>query len=62
MSTLEGYEDRAVHSAMARAVSCPSGIATQLVLDGVHAPYSKGICDLIREVLGRAVGLLERVL
>jgi spermidine synthase / saccharopine dehydrogenase (NADP+, L-glutamate-forming) len=42
---------------MARTVGVPCGIATQLVLDGiintpgVLAPYSKDICDPIREIL-----------
>ena len=44
---------------MARSVGVTCGIATQLVLDGhpalsstgVLAPYSKAICDPIRELL-----------
>jgi spermidine synthase len=54
---------------MAVTVGVPCGIATQLVLDGVlntpgvHAPYSKEICDPIRAILEReGLGLIERVL
>ena len=54
---------------MAVTVGVPCGIATQLVLDGVlntpgvHAPYTKEICDPIRAVLEReGLGLIERVL
>ncbi|KAJ7856329.1 saccharopine dehydrogenase [Mycena leptocephala] len=56
-ATLEAYGTPDGHSAMARTVGLPCGIATQLVLDGVlctpgvHAPYSKEICDPIREKL-----------
>ena len=47
------------HSAMARTVGVPCDIVTQLVLagvlstPGVRAPYTKEICDPIREVLER---------
>ena len=68
-STLEAYGDPAGHSAMALYVGVPCGIAVQLVLDGklntpgVLAPYSKEICDPIREVLEQqGMGLIERVL
>lgn len=54
---------------MALTVGLPCGIATQLVLDGilaqpgVHAPYTREICDPIREVLEKeGLGLVERVL
>lgn len=54
---------------MATTVGLPCGIATQLVLDGVIntpgvlAPYTKEICDPIREVLeSEGWGLVERVL
>ena len=54
---------------MARTVGLPCGITAQLVLDGVlsmpgvHVPYTKEICDPIREVLEReGLGLVERVL
>jgi len=54
---------------MAVTVGVPCGIATQLVLDGVlstpgvHAPYTKEICDPIRAVLeSEGLGLVERVL
>ena len=54
---------------MALYVGVPCGIAVQLVLDGkintpgVLAPYSKEICDPIREILEQeGVGLVERVL
>ncbi|KAF8067659.1 saccharopine dehydrogenase [Lyophyllum atratum] len=68
-STLEAYGSRKGHSAMALTVGVPCGIATQLVLDGVlstpgvQAPYTKEICDPIREVLEReGLGLTEKVL
>ncbi|KAF7322752.1 Saccharopine dehydrogenase [Mycena chlorophos] len=68
-STLEAYGTPGGHSAMALTVGLPCGIATQLVLDGVlntpgvHAPYSKEICDPIREKLeSEGLGLVERVL
>ena len=54
---------------MALTVGLPCGIATQLVLDGVlstpgvQAPYSKEICDPIREILEQqGMGLVEKVL
>ena len=54
---------------MALYVGVPCGIALQLVLDGnistpgVLAPYSKEICDPIREILeAQGMGLTERVL
>ncbi|KAJ7270718.1 saccharopine dehydrogenase [Mycena haematopus] len=56
-TTLEEYGTPSGHSAMARTVGIPCGIAAQLVLDGVfstpgvHAPYSKEFCDPIREKL-----------
>ncbi|PFH45620.1 hypothetical protein AMATHDRAFT_8912 [Amanita thiersii Skay4041] len=68
-STLEAYGARGGHSAMALTVGLPCGIATQLVLDGViskpgvHAPYTKELCDPIREILEReGVGMVEKVL
>jgi saccharopine dehydrogenase-like NADP-dependent oxidoreductase len=68
-STLEQYGDPSGHSAMALTVGVPCGIATQLVLDGVisatgvQAPYTKEICDPIRErVEAEGLGLVERVL
>ncbi|GBE85943.1 saccharopine dehydrogenase [Sparassis latifolia] len=68
-STLEAYGDPSGHSAMALYVGVPCGIAVQLVLDGVfktpgiHAPYSKEICDPIRAILeSEGLGLVERVL
>ncbi|KAJ6618235.1 saccharopine dehydrogenase [Mycena sp. CBHHK59/15] len=68
-STLEAYGTPNGHSAMALTVGLPCGIATQLVLDGVlstpgvHAPYTKEICDPIREKLeSEGLGLTERVL
>ncbi|KAF8920865.1 saccharopine dehydrogenase [Mucidula mucida] len=68
-STLEAYGNPIGHSAMALTVGLPCGIATQLVLDGVlstpgvHAPYSKEICDPIRAILeAEGVGLVEKVL
>ncbi|KAF9244500.1 hypothetical protein BU15DRAFT_85883 [Melanogaster broomeanus] len=68
-STLEQYGSPSGHSAMALTVGVPCGIATQLVLDGVfntpgvHAPYTKEICDPIRVILeSEGLGLIERVL
>ncbi|KAJ3990052.1 saccharopine dehydrogenase [Lentinula detonsa] len=70
-STLEAYGAPlgSGHSAMALTVGLPCGIATQLILDGVlsmkgvHAPYTKEICDPIRERLeAEGVGLVESVL
>ena len=70
-ATLEAYGDPAGHSAMARYVGVPCGIAVQLVLDGagafstpgILAPYSKEICDPIREILEQeGMGLVEKVL
>uniref|UniRef100_A0A8H7XMW8 PABS domain-containing protein n=1 Tax=Psilocybe cubensis TaxID=181762 RepID=A0A8H7XMW8_PSICU len=70
-STLEAYGAPVGTgpSAMALTVGLPCGIATQLVLDGVlsepgvQAPYTKAICDPIREVLEKeGLGLVERIL
>ena len=54
---------------MARTVGIPCGIAVQLVLDGkfntpgIFAPYTKEICDPIREVLeSEGLGLTEKIL
>lgn len=54
---------------MARLVGLPCGIATQLVLEGVlnipgvQAPYSKEICDPLREALEKeGVGMVEKIL
>ena len=54
---------------MARLVGLPCGVATQLVLDGVIdspgvlAPYTKELCDPIREILEKeGVGLVEKIL
>ena len=54
---------------MALLVGVPCGIATQLVLDGVinqkgiQAPYSKEICDPIRDILEKeGIGMVEKVL
>ena len=54
---------------MARYVGVPCGIAAQLELDGtfstpdILAPYSKEICDPIREILEQqGMGLVEKVL
>jgi saccharopine dehydrogenase-like NADP-dependent oxidoreductase len=70
-STLEAYGSPLPggYSAMARLVGLPCGIATQLVLDGVlhtpgvQAPYSKEICDPLREALEKeGVGMVEKTL
>ncbi|KAK7055433.1 Saccharopine dehydrogenase [Favolaschia claudopus] len=67
-TTLEEYGTPGGHSAMARTVGLPCGIAAQLVLDGVfskpgvHAPYTKEFCDPIRKTLeSEGVRLVERV-
>ena len=68
--TLEAYgEPAGGSSAMARLVGIPCGIATQLVLDGVIktpgvlAPYTKEICDPIRELLEKeGISMIEKVL
>lgn len=66
---MEAYGTPNGHSAMARLVGVPCGIATQLVLDGVISqtgivvPYSKEICDPIRELLEvEGIGMVEKVL
>lgn len=68
-STLEAYGKPKGFSAMAWTVGLPCGIAVQLVLDGVIktpgvlAPYTKEICDPIREVLEKeGCGMVEKVL
>lgn len=70
-STLEAYGSSLPegYSAMAHLVGLPCGIATELVLDGVlstpgvYAPYSKEICDPLREALEReGVGMVEKTL
>ncbi|CCM05225.1 uncharacterized protein FIBRA_07435 [Fibroporia radiculosa] len=68
-STLEAYGEPFGHSAMARYVGVPCGIAVQLVLDGVlntpgvHAPYSKEICDPLRKIVEEeGLGMIEKVL
>jgi saccharopine dehydrogenase-like NADP-dependent oxidoreductase len=67
--TLEAYGAPGGHSAMALTVGVPCGIATQLVLDGVIStpgvlvPYTKEICDPLREQLEKeGIGMVERVL
>jgi spermidine synthase / saccharopine dehydrogenase (NADP+, L-glutamate-forming) len=54
---------------MALTVGVPCGIASQLVLDGVlntpgvHAPYTKELCDIIRLALEEeGIGMVEKVL
>lgn len=56
---------------MARSVGVTCGIATQLLLDGlpalnvpgVLAPYTKEICDPIRELVEReGIRMVEKVL
>ena len=68
-STLERLGDPAGHSAMALTVGVPCGIAVQLVLDGVYkepglyAPYSKAICDPIREKLeAEGIKMVDKIL
>ena len=66
---MEAYGISGGHSAMALTVGIPCGIATELVLDGtintpgVLAPYTKEICDPIREILeSEGIALVEKVL
>jgi saccharopine dehydrogenase (NADP+, L-glutamate forming) len=70
-STLELLGDPNGYSAMAKSVGVTCGIASQLVLDnhpefakaGIWAPYSKEICDPIRDVLeGEGIRMVEKVL
>jgi spermidine synthase / saccharopine dehydrogenase (NADP+, L-glutamate-forming) len=68
-ATMEQYGSPKGHSAMALTVGLPCGVATQLILDGVLnepgviAPYSKEICDPIREVVeAHGITLVEKVL
>ncbi|MCJ1358753.1 MAG: hypothetical protein MMC33_008753 [Icmadophila ericetorum] len=70
-STLELLSDPNRFSAMALSVGVTCGIATQLVLDrhpafvasGIWAPYTKEICDPIREAVEKeAVRMVERTL
>ncbi|EJT98283.1 hypothetical protein DACRYDRAFT_24735 [Dacryopinax primogenitus] len=68
-STLEDYGDPHGWSSMATLVGIPCGIAVQLVLDGVLAtpgilaPYSKEICDPIREKLEQeGIRLIEKTM
>jgi saccharopine dehydrogenase-like NADP-dependent oxidoreductase len=70
-STLEAYGSPSGqgHSAMATTVGLPCGIAAQLILDGklnklgVHAPYTKDVCDLLLvELEKEGIGLVEKVL
>jgi saccharopine dehydrogenase-like NADP-dependent oxidoreductase len=68
-STLEAYGDPSGYSAMALTVGLPCGIATQFVLDGVIktpgvlAPYTKELCDPLREKLeSEGIKMIERVL
>lgn len=68
-STLEAYGEPGGHSAMARLVGIPCGIAVQFVLDGVidtpgvHAPYTKELCDPLRAAVeAEGLGMVEGVL
>ncbi|KDQ10872.1 hypothetical protein BOTBODRAFT_35823 [Botryobasidium botryosum FD-172 SS1] len=70
-STLESYGSTLPGgaSAMAVLVGVPCGIAVQLVLDGVlnetgvHAPYTKKVCDPLRVALEKeGITMVERVL
>lgn len=68
-ATLEAYGIPGGHSAMARTVGVPCGIAAQLVLDGVinkpgiNVPYSKAICNPIRKLLEEeGITMVERIL
>ncbi|KAF2874774.1 hypothetical protein BDV95DRAFT_616041 [Massariosphaeria phaeospora] len=68
-STLELLGDPDRYSAMAKSVGVTCGIATQLLLDGhpaihkpgVWAPYTKDICDPIRELVEKeGIKVVER--
>ncbi|PVH98077.1 Saccharopine dehydrogenase [Periconia macrospinosa] len=68
-STLELLGDPDRYSAMALSVGVTCGIATQLLIDrhpavrklGVQAPYTKDICDAIRNLLEKeGVGMIEK--
>ena len=70
-STLELLGDPNGFSAMSKSVGVTCGIAAQLLLDGhpalntpgVLAPYKKGICDPIRELLEKeGIKMVEKVL
>ncbi|KAJ8102807.1 Saccharopine dehydrogenase [Lipomyces tetrasporus] len=70
-STLELLGDPKGYSAMAFSVGITCGIASQLLLDGcsalstpgVLAPYTKEMCDPIREIVEReGIKLVENVL
>jgi saccharopine dehydrogenase (NADP+, L-glutamate forming) len=70
-STLELLGNPDGFSAMARSVGATCGVAAQLVLDrhpaftepGVHAPYTREMCEPIREGVAReGVVLVEKVL
>jgi saccharopine dehydrogenase-like NADP-dependent oxidoreductase len=70
-STLEAYGSPTGqgHSAMARTVGLPCGIATQMVLDkvlketGVLVPYTEEVCQLLRVQLEKeGLGFVEKVL
>jgi saccharopine dehydrogenase (NADP+, L-glutamate forming) len=72
-STLEllGDSEPGGYSAMSKSVGVTCGIATQLLLDGhpafakpgVWAPYSKEMCDPLREgVESEGIKLVERIL
>lgn len=66
---MEVYGNPSGHSAMARTVGVPCGIASQLVLDGVinqvgvQRPYTKELCDPIRKLLEEeGIEMVEKVL
>jgi saccharopine dehydrogenase (NADP+, L-glutamate forming) len=70
-STLELLGDPEGYSAMALSVGITCSVAAQLLLDGhpalktpgILAPYSKEMCDPIREILAReGIKLVEEVL
>lgn len=68
-STLELLGDPDGYSAMAKSVGVTCGIATQLLLDGhsalnrcgVLAPYTKDMCDPIRDLVEKeGIVLVEK--
>ncbi|WRT68637.1 spermidine synthase [Kwoniella shivajii] len=70
-ATLEAYGDRnGGHSAMARLVGVPCGVAVQFVLEGVlntpgvHQPYDEPTCKLFRDRLEKEenITMIEKVI
>lgn len=67
---MELFGDPDGYSAMSRSVGVTCGIATQMLLDGhqaiakpgIVAPYTKEICDPLREAAeGEGIKLVEKI-